>query len=320
MKHHMHYFLLLSILFAVTGFAADSTGNYYKKELLLIGENDGLRFNKKDGYYTNGIIFRYSTALKKNPTAAVGFFELGQLMYNANYRIILEKSQIDRPIAGFLYLKYGQTRFWKHNTIFQWYGSIGSIGKASQAEALQNMFHRKINIVNPLVGWQWQVKDEIGINSGISLAKSFTFPINHKVQLQVEPYLQLNGGNTFTNGQFAPLFKLGIFNTGMQNSWWGGHLLSTNTHRKQQPEIYLFTQPSIGYHWYNATVQGGLFRKDKGDVLATIYPWLFRQNTGIVYNKPRWSASFAVCYMGKEATTQIREHRYRSLQFAWRFN
>jgi hypothetical protein len=298
---------------------ADSIGHFYKKELRLIGENDAFRFNNKDGYYTNGFFFRYSTAEKKNPTSVVEFIELGQLMYNANFRRIYDQSQIDRPICGFLFLKYGKTKFWKSNTYLEWNASIGTIGKASFAKNVQEFFHTIGKINNEVSGWKWQVKDEVGINGGVKIGKSIGI-VNKRISFFIEPTLQLNAGNTFTNAQFAPLFKLGIFNTGKQNSWWGGHLLSTNTHRKQQPEIYLFTQPSIGYHWYNATVQGGLFRKDKGEVLASIYPWLFRQNTGIVYNKPRWSASFAVCYMGKEATTQIMEHRYRALQFAWRFN
>jgi hypothetical protein len=319
MKDLVYYFVFFLILYPLTASAEDSTKHCYKKELLLIGENDGLRFNKKDGYYTNGIFIRFSTPLPKKKMSVIQFYEIYQLMFNANYRIVLVPEQIDRPIAGFLSLKYGQNRFLSPNTILQWNIGIGVLGKASQAERVQNLFHRNINIVNPLVGWQWQVKDEVGINGGVSLAKSFTFPIN-KVQLQVEPCLQLNGGNTFTNANFSPIFKLGIFNTGKQNSWWGGHLFQNKKHQARQTEVYLYTQPSIGYHWYNATVQGGMFRKDKGEVIAAIYPWLFRQNTGLVYSKPRWSASFSVCYMGKEAKTQIREQRYRSLQFAWRFN
>ena len=300
-------------------FGADSLANSFKKEIYFIHDNDLYRFNKKDGYYTNGFFLRYSTPLKKRATNTIQFFELTHLMFNANYRIILDKQQIDRPIASFLFAKYGQTKFLNRNAIFQWFSSIGVLGKAAQGERLQNLFHSKFNIVNHLAGWQWQVKDEIGFNSGATIAKSFNLRHNN-INFQFEPAIQANVGNTFTNAAFAPIFKLGKFNTGKQNSWWGGHLLHQQKQQTNTAEWYLFTQPSIGYHWYNATVQGGMFRNDKGAVVTAIYPWLFRQNTGIAYNKPRWSATFAVCYMGKESVTQIREHRYRSVQFAWRFN
>jgi len=311
-------FCLLSLP-TITVFANDTTVQHFNKELLFITENDSYRFNKKDGYYTNGLFLKYTTPLHKKPGSALQFVEGGQQLYNAYYRLIEYVEQIDRPIAGFLYLKYGQTRFWKHQTIFQWYTSIGTIGKASQGERLQNWLHGRLNINNELSAWRWQVKNEIGFNSGATIAKNFNL-LHNNINFQFEPAIQANVGNTFTNAAFAPVFKLGKFRTGKQNSWWGGHLLHQQKQQTNTAEWYLFTQPSIGYHWYNATVQGGMFRKEKGDVVTDIYPWLFRQNTGIVYNKARWSASFAVCYMGKESVTQKREQRYRSIQFAWRFN
>jgi hypothetical protein len=86
------------------------------------------------------------------------------------------------------------------------------------------------------------------------------------------------------------------------------------------PEFFLYYHPSLMFQLYNATVQGGMFRKDKGPITSSIEPFMFSQQLGIMFSLHRYTAGLQVTFQSKEATTQRSQHSYGSFQIGYAFN
>ena len=71
---------------------------------------------------------------------------------------------------------------------------------------------------------------------------------------------------------------------------------------------------------YNATLQGGMFRKDKGPVTASIEPWLYQHRVGLMFASRPISAVLAIVHRTKEARTMRRAENYGSILLSYRFN
>ncbi len=312
-------FILLLLFFSSQGQKA--THENFSKQLSFITENDFFLMQGKDGYYTNGIMFNYSTSHRsKKPSfiKQVDQFELGQKIFTAYSRKIHTPDQIDRPVTGYLYGQFLRTGFLKRRQFLQWGISAGTIGKASLGEALQNSYHKLIHINTSEWGWVWdyQLKSAFGINLHAKYGKALVEHPNSLIQ--VTPVTQLSLGSFFTNASESVLFQFGKMNLQHKSVYWNAAV--SDEPESYRPELFFYYYPQLTWQLYNATVQGGLFAKNKGPIISDPEPFVLLQQLGAMYSFKRYSFRLAVTFKSEVAKSQRFNHKYGSLQFNYRFN
>lgn len=73
------------------------------------------------------------------------------------------------------------------------------------------------------------------------------------------------------------------------------------------------------YQFYNSTIQGGLYLKDKGPITSTIEPWVIKQQLGIGFAAKRYNVKLELVFQSREAKSQRQTHSYGGLHVGWRF-
>lgn len=296
--------------------------NVLSRQVSILSDNDYYLFQGKDGYYTNGLAFTYSlvhSAKRKDVLKQVYNFELGQKLFTGYSRKIHDVSEIDRPVTGYLYAKFSQVDFIKNNQLWQWGASLGVIGKASLGEGLQNAYHRLIHINVSVWNWVWdyQLKTEPDINLhgeyAIGLLKRHSF-------YQLTPVSTVTLGTGFMNISQGLVLQLGKFNPLHESAYWNASLQQKGAKNRVNPELFFYYYPQVLYQIYNATVQGGMFRKDKGPITSPIEPFVISHQVGAMFSFKRYSLRLATTFEGKEATSQRFTQAYGSLYGSYRFN
>ncbi len=310
-------FILLLTFFSSKG----QKPGHFSKQLSFVTENDFYLLQGKDGYYTNGIMFNYSHVHASERTSVikqVDRFEIGQKMFTAYSRKIYHADQIDRPITGYLYVQFLRTDFLKKNQFWQWGVSAGTIGKASLGEALQNSYHKLIDINTSVWGWVWdyQLNSAFGVNFHTTYAKALIAKNNSSIQ--ITPVTQLTIGSIFTNATEGVLFQVGKLNSQAESAYWDAAVEKKTF--AYPPEIFFYYYPQLTGQLYNATIQGGLFNKDKGPIVSVPQAFVLLQQLGAMYSVNRYSFRITVTFQGREAKSQRFNQKYGSLQFNYRFN
>ena len=62
-----------------------------------------------------------------------------------------------------------------------------------------------------------------------------------------------------------------------------------------------------------------MLRSDKGDIVSNIEPLVVSNELGIIGSINRYSASFHITFLTKEATLQEKNHSFGKIQLAYRF-
>jgi lipid A 3-O-deacylase len=331
----MKAFVLLFI-FSCIG-VAGSCQVYYnhgvmRHQLTFLVDNNYFLFNGDDGYYTSGIFFKYDH-IYSNPLPAapkrIFSYEGGHMIYNAYTRKILPTGnqskfpggieQIDRPIAGYLFGKVSCSSFYGNHRMFAFSISIGSTGKYSFGKDVQEFWHRTVGIKDHWNWvWDYQVNSELSVNTQGTFANSLVKKKN--TFFQITPVTQATLGTAFTNVFQSVLFQLGRFRPMSSSSYWNSRLqLVKDLRNFHSTELYLFYQPSVGYQLYNATIQGGLFRRDKGVIVSEVVPFIISHKIGIRFSAPKYSFGYHVTFQTREAETQFHRQSFASLMAAFRF-
>ncbi len=302
--------------------------DFYTAEMQVISDNDNYLFQLKDGYYTNGIRFTFSalrydkekTGRPRNETLLkiINRFEAGQSIYNPVGYLKETNGLIDRPFAGYLYGKFQQDRFYKNGTIAALAISAGTIGKSSLAERIQKGYHRFFHLY-PIEGWETQLKDEANINLHLQYIKPLLQPLTRKNIFALDATGKLNAGTVFTNVSAGLSLRFGLTEQNHQSVLYHARLHRRQPSYYRTSEFFFFFQPELGYHIYNATLQGGLFRKDKGEHTASPMPWVYQHRWGLAYAKENFSLSIAVIRRSREARTMVNNENYASAGLSLRF-
>jgi lipid A 3-O-deacylase len=295
--------------------------NRFSKEAILVTDNDNYLVQKRDGYYTNGFYFALQKLAKPKRIneKAIMRYEIGQMIFNPYKYSITQPENMDRPFAGYLFIKASRSRFFQNGANLQYGLSVGTIGKSSGAQQTQRIYHDLINIY-PVEGWDYQIKDEVGLN----LNGQYTYPLTGKLVhgqvIDVHATGKAIIGNTFTNGTAGLLFRIGVFEQANQSVAWNSRLHNNEPKYLHPREFFAFYQPEAMLQLYNATLQGGMFRKNKGPVTADIQPWLYQHRVGLMYASRRISTVLAIVHRTKEARQMRRAENYGSIQLSYRFN
>lgn len=310
-----HKILLISLFLVFLARILNAQENSYKSEFGFRSDNDSYLAQGQDRYYTNGIFLQFRSALDqsalKNPrlNKVIWEIEAGQKMFNPQTGSILDPAYIDRPFAAYLYAGGAFNFLFNSESNLKLGFQIGSIGPSAKGKEAQELLHNTFGFYE-IHGWQWQVNNEIGINSRIEFNKLLNRMKSKKTDFSLNTYL--NAGNTFAGLGAGILFRTGAINP-LHSSASTESTISNNSGSKAKKEFFFYARPMLHYIAYDATIQGGMFTNDKGPVVFDAKPLVFSQQAGLVFSKNRWTADFSLIFKSREIKSNAKPHQYGSL-------
>lgn len=186
-------------------------------EEIFVGkwEND-LFFQNSDHYYSNGLRLEYWRRPAPIELQFLQFLLKGVFLTtecgNANRGLVIGQNLYtpteversftkkgDRNYAGWLYLGHLYSIECERSVLF-WEVSIGTLGKNSYAEQVQDLVHKVVNSEKPL-GWNTQISNSLSFQNHLNY-KYFYSPF-----IGLETNLKL--GNVFTSYGTGILFRYG---------------------------------------------------------------------------------------------------------------
>lgn len=292
----------------------------YSSQLTIVSENDNYTFRKKDRYYTNGLMIRFSKIVQtKTSNEKVWVTELGQKIYNPYRQDENYLQTLDRPFTGFLYIKSGITRITAKQNIVHWNVMAGLIGNAALGKEVQRWHHQNFNLRYPH-GWETQLQSELGINTEIIYYQHLLPVTKAKRNFDAHALLDVRAGTLFTAASSGLLIKLGVLEKANNNVQWDAPQQPFRGSPSANPyTLFFYFEPAINYQLYNATVQGGLFNHKKDLYATSIKPFYFSHQLGLAYAKGRWTTGLAYIYKTKEAVTMMANENYASIQLGYRW-
>lgn len=309
-----------ALFFSILSFATIGTlrAQSYRNQFNLTDDNDQYINPNHDRYYTDGTIVTFTRALPviSNPLLEKKTVDLqiGQQLFNSSSPNITDSTIFDRPFTGYLFVGAGLNWFYKDEDVLKLSAQLGTIGPDALGELVQTDFHKlfKLHVVG---AWgPYEVKNEIGLNIDLDYKKLLYRNPANWFDIAFDPEVRL--GNTFTNANLGMQLRIGQFGKLFESA-------STNSRvgmggGTSKPEFYFIAEPQFTYVAYNATIEGGLFRSDKGATFG-IYHLVYVQQLGLQYVSARWSASYTAFIKTREVKSTALGDQWASLNFAYRF-
>lgn len=315
----------LSFLLCLMLWRGISFGQSYKSEVGIMSDNDLYIAFQQDRYYTVGNFAYVRHALKQenlNPKLEkkIVDFELGQKIYNPFWSHVPNPEMHDRPFAGYAYASAGIGFFFKNESILKTSVQLGILGPSARGKEIQTDFHKKIlKAYYTVEGWEYQVKDEIGLNFDLSYQNLFYHSANRLLDISGSSSVLI--GNTFSGANAGVLIRFGNMNPFYETSYANSRIKNKQLDNGKTPlELFLFTKPQLNFAAYDATIQGGLFRADKGPVTFGLKHWVYSQQIGVNFAWKRLSAKYIVTLKTKEVASPAKAYRYASGVLAYSFN
>jgi len=311
--------IALSILL-IQAASVSAQNRNYNSSFGFRTENDAYLGFGSDRYYTNGLFINYSHALRQADTTEsvvkrTWEAEIGQSIYNAQTGAVPNISYVDRPFAGFLYGSVKMNWFKKDESQFSAGLTIGTIGPNSLAQDAQELLHDAVGFYE-INGWQYQVKNELGINARFEYKRLLARPGK---STDFSAAGQASLGTTFSSAAAGVLFRAGEINKLFGSASTGSRISNQQGSVVPDKEFFFYTQPMLQFVAYDATIQGGMFRDDKGAVTYTPRRIVYSQELGVKYAKERWLLSFSAIFKTKELKSQVKSHQYGSASLFYSF-
>jgi hypothetical protein len=315
-------FKILIIVAFILTHSASLYAQSYTDEIGTTSAND-FYMSKKDRYYTNGNMFHYRHALKQDgidSTLEKKIFELesGQKIFNPFFAKAPDPTTHDRPFTAYLYLGSSFNWFFKNEKMIRVTAQIGTIGPNALGKEIQTSYHKFLNVFKPR-GWEYQLKNELGLNLSAEYNRMFYRSKNKRLDLTGLSSALL--GNTFTGANAGALLRIGqinpIYESISFNSLIGNKPSSING--RPNKEYFLFLKPQLNYVAYDATIQGGLFRRDKGPITFGAKPFVFVQDIGAGFSSPRWSVNLVATFKSKDVKSTATGYSYATWSVLYRF-
>lgn len=319
--------LLLGVRYNST--AQQKERMHFNQQLTFNSDNNFLLFNGDDGYYTSGLFLRYDR-LRNTPSPKavkqIFSYELAQQMYTAHSRKILPNAtqqfpggldEIDRPIAGYLYMKASLNTVFRNNNLLVLGVSAGSIGSNSFGRETYAFWHSLIGVKEHWNWvWDYQVEDALGAN----VHGTFAVPLLSKTErFQVTSVTEATVGTSFTDFTQAVLLQYGKVLSVAGSSYWHTKLAASENAASNYRELFVYYKPALSYQLYNATIEGGRFNNEQRGIVSVPEPLVLAHEFGLRFSTPRYCLAYQLVFQSKEAKSQFRNQAYGSLTMAFRF-
>lgn len=301
----------------------------YKNQVTLTADNDQYINPNHDRYFTDGLEFNFTHALKHNSSDSsiakkTIEFEFGQNIYNSftgsarqiqPNPFVLKWYGIDRPFTAYLYAGVSLNLLYANENSLKLNAQLGTIGPAALGEQVQTNFHKFWGLYK-VRGWPYQLNNAPGINLKANYSMLLYRNNGNWFDMAFTPTGWL--GTTFTGASAGMQFRLGkidkLFQSTITNSRVSNSGIEHQTH-----EFYFFTVPQINYVAYDATIEGGLGLKDKGPVTFGIYHFVYQQQFGLEFASARWSADYIAYIRSREVKSTALGDQWASIALKYRF-
>ena len=307
--------LLISFPYTTKTFCAPAS----KYELGLRTDNDSYLLHGQDRYYSNGIFlnFRYLLPGKAKSVHSakilkrIAEVKIGHEIYTPYSGYAPYPEMIDRPFAAYLFMNMKGHFFLKNEQVISVGMELGILGSAAKGKELQTAVHSMLGLYKP-AGWETQIRNAPGINFDISYLK--TIYCSHNNLFDAHLITSAHLGTIYIDGSAGIILRAGRFRK-MGASALTGSLLGTG---EKIREFYAFLNPSVNVIGYNATIQGGMFNKDKGPIVFSPVPITFSSQIGAAYVNHHITIDVSVIIKTKEVKT-ITTNQYGSISIKYRF-
>ncbi|WP_423146305.1 lipid A deacylase LpxR family protein [Rubrolithibacter danxiaensis] len=294
----------------------------YKNEFGFRSDNDSYLALGQDQYYTNGLFISFRHAVNQNTISSqlqkkIWEIEAGQYMYNSKTGKIRKISDVDRPFAAYLYAGGKISWLKKNEQIFQGSFQIGTIGPSAKGKEAQEFLHNTFGFYK-ISGWEYQVKDETGLNLAfdyLTLVKR-----NSAQNTDISFAGSVRAGNTFSGASTGILFRTGKINRLFETASTNSLVSNSSADSSTEKEIFFFAKPSLSFIAYDASIQGGMFREDKGPAIFDPKRFVFSQELGLMYSQKRWTLDFSLIFKSREVKSTAKPHQYGEASVYYRFN
>lgn len=300
----------------------------HKNQFTLTSDNDQYINPNHDRYYTDGVVFNFTHALKHDTLRSslakkILEFEFGQRIYNsytASARrlqpdpFVFRSYSIDRPFTAYLFAGAALNFLYKNENALKLNAEIGTIGPVALGEQAQDGFHNFFGLYKPR-GWPYQLKNAPGLNLRGDYKMLLYRNGDNWFDVAFNPTVWL--GNTFTGASAGMQFRFGHFGK-FYGSTITNSRVSNDVGEQQTHEFYFFTTPQINYVAYDATIEGGLGLSDKGPVTFGIYHYVYQQQLGLEFASARWSANYIAYVRSREVKSTALGDQWASISLAYR--
>ncbi len=285
----------------------------YDHAVTVQSDNDNFAGHLKDGYYTNGLLIRYSYLPRHFKThspviKATSWYSIGQQIFTSESIDDEFLFMIDRPFSAYLYLQKGYQLFYKNGRALKLSISAGLTGKGAGGKQVQNTFHDIMKLIHTR-GWDYQLRTAAAISAeaeGFSIAgkQKKTGPATHF-------YYQVRTGSVFDDLTAGVLMRFGKKQPLVSSCFTEANLGADAPSR----EIFFYLWPRLRYQVYNATVQGGLFMNDKGPFTAPLQHGQWIAESGFCVSGKQQSFTLAITAQAREARTMRHNMVFGSVAY-----
>jgi len=308
---------IVSLLVTLLALCLGAFAQNHSKQFGFKSDNDAYLATGQDKYYTNGLFISYRFAnnpKKENSALAkqITQVELGQKMYNAQSGYIPDMVYVDRPITAYLYAGASKHWFYRSENSLSLGVQLGTIGPNSLGRQAQELIH-KIGGFYPPKGWEYQLNNEIGLNFNMAYTHFLQRSPTKKLDLSINTGANL--GNTFSGLSAGFTLRTGRMNPLNATAYNRSNLADASS----SSEFFFFAKPQLDWVAYDASISGGLFRKDKGPITFNSKPWVLSQEFGLVFAEKRWSAQLSYTFKTHEINSSAKAHQFGSISTYYQF-
>lgn len=203
-------------------------------------DNDSLLLDRRDGFYSSGVRYTYSSVQRSTDEVRTAGWRIGQDLYTPS-DINLPAAQVrppDHPYAAWLYGGVFHALHRVDGTHRRIGLDLGCLGPCAGGEWTQTRFHRLLNQPEPR-GWAAQVRNEFGIVLHGEFAPARWKPAAH---IDLTPVLHGRFGNIYTDAGAGLTLRAGRLDE-----------------LPGQRAFYGFARADMRAVAWNATLQGGYF-------------------------------------------------------------
>ncbi|WP_353127977.1 lipid A deacylase LpxR family protein [Parapedobacter pyrenivorans] len=306
----------LVLLFAYTVCIAQ---HIPRAEFNFRNDNDLYLFNKQDQYYTNGIFFNLRRAvdtarLATDETNRLWGITLGQKMYNAYTASIRYIEEVDRPITAYLFVAANVDRYFANETFLFLTAEAGTIGQRALGRQFQESVHKVFRLYD-ITGWEYQLENAFGID--VSARYGGLLYRNTPRWFDISGDAKVTLGLNHTGLSMTSTLRFGRINAIGQSAYTSSRLQARG--KSVGRELFFYYSPQLNFVAYDATLQGGLFLRNKGPVTYTPARWVWYNQVGMMYAKNALSLHLQYIFYTKEVPGMFFRHRYGSVGMGYRF-
>lgn len=311
--------LLLAVAFALFTVGPTIAQRSPRVEWGFRNDNDLYLLNRQDQYYTNGLMISIlktvdSTKLSPRELNRLWGISAGQKMYTAYTGQVHAIEEVDRPITAFLFAGVHRRHFFANESIVGLNLELGTIGRRALGRQAQESIHRALNLYE-VSGWEYQLKNAFGIDLSVDYAKLVYRNRRHWFDITAQTTGKL--GLNHTHATISPTFRWGKINPMHTTAYFSARLQSKAQHVGN--EFFLYFKPQLRWVAYDATMQGGLFLRDKGPVIFKPARWVLSQHIGVVYARRSLTLNIQYVFNTRESPDMFFRHRYGSLGLNYRY-